>query len=81
MSMDFDNELELLIDAWCERRQLTLLSVVLRTYPRVSGLTDEWAELVSALKTIRLQHSGLLAPGELDKIVALQHCGEAMVHR
>ena len=79
--MDFDNELALLIDAWCERRQLTLLSVILRTYPRVSGHTDEWAEVVGALKTIRVQHSGLLAPGELEKIVALQHHGEAIVHR
>ena len=80
MSLNFDNELALLIDAWCQRRELTLLSVILRTYPRISGLTDEWAELVGALKTIRVQHSGLLTPGELEKVVALQHHAEAVLH-
>jgi hypothetical protein len=79
--MDFDKELGMLVDAWCERRQLKLLSIILQSYPRVSGLTDEWAELANGLKSIRMRHANLLVEGELDKVVALQHFAEAIVYR
>ncbi len=78
---DFDQELGSLIDAWCERRQLTLLRVILGAYPRVSGLTDEWESLAHALKTIRVRHSSLLQPGELDRVVNLLHLAEGVVYR
>ncbi len=81
MSFDFDKELSSLIDGWCERRELNLLSIILRAYPRVSGLTDEWAALAHALKTIRMQHPNLLAVGELDTVVKLQHFAESVVYR
>ncbi|MFP5415245.1 MAG: hypothetical protein ACLGG1_09585, partial [Gammaproteobacteria bacterium] len=70
---DFDTELGVLVDAWCERRQLKLLRTILAVYPRVSGLTDEWGDLVKALKTIRVQYSSLLAPGEIDRVIELLH--------
>ena len=78
---DFDNELGALVDAWCERRQLKLLRTILAAYPRVSGLTDEWGDLVEALKIIRVQHSSLLAPGEIDSVVELLHIAESVVYR
>ncbi len=69
----------LLIDAWCERRQLKLLRTILTAYPIVSGLTDEWGDLATALKTIRMQHSSLLAPEEIDRVVELLHIAEGVV--
>jgi hypothetical protein len=78
---DFDKELGKLIDAWCERRELRLLRTILPVYPRVSGLTDEWGDLVSALKTIRAQHKGLLVNGETDRVVELLHIAESVVYR
>jgi hypothetical protein len=80
-SQDFDKELGLLIDAWCERRQLKLLRTILAAYPRVSGLTDDWGDLVAALKTIRIQHSSHLAPGEIDRVIELLHIAEGVVYR
>lgn len=77
---DFDSDLDSLVDAWCERRQLKPLSIILRVYPRVSGLTDEWAELASALKTIRVQHSNLLESDELNKVVELQQFAENVIY-
>lgn len=78
---DFDQELRELVDAWCERRQLKLLRIILAAYPRVSGLTDEWGDLVKALKTIRAQYSADLANGELDRIIKLLHVAESVIYR
>lgn len=77
----FDRELAALIDVWCERRELILLRMILPSYPRLSGLTDEWGELAAALKTIRVQHPNLLVDGELDRVVNLLHIAEAIVYR
>ena len=78
---DFDKELGVLVDAWCGRCQLKLLRIILGSYPRVSGLTDEWEDLAKALKTIRVQHPSILMPGEIDRIVELQHIAESVVYR
>lgn len=76
---NFDSDMADLVDAWCERRQLKLLSIILRIYPRVSGLTDEWGEIASALKTIRSQHSNLLKFDELNKVIDLQQYAESLL--
>jgi hypothetical protein len=76
----FDSDMADLVDAWCERRQLKLLSIILRVYPRVSGLTDEWAEIASALKTIRSQHLNQLEVDELNKVTDLQQYAESLLH-
>lgn len=78
---DFDKELGVLIDAWCERRELALLRTILLAYPRVSGLTDEWADLATALKTIRAQYQQSLVNDELDRVIDLLHIAEAIVYR
>lgn len=78
---DFDKELGALIDSWCERRELRLLRTLLPAYPRVSGLTDEWGHLATALKTIRAQHQKSLVNDELDRVIELLHIAEAIVYR
>jgi Ser/Thr protein kinase RdoA (MazF antagonist) len=80
-AIDFDGALATLIDAWCERRELKLLRIILGAYPRVSGLTDEWAELAKALKTIRAQHSSLLKTAEFETVVELLHIAEGIAYR
>jgi hypothetical protein len=42
-----------LVDAWCERRNLTLLKYILKGYPLSSGLTDDWANLLESLENVR----------------------------
>ena len=81
MNLTFDQELASLIDGWCERRQLPLLAIILPAYPRVSGLTDEWAELSAALKTIRVRYARLLTPEEAEQVARLQILAESIVHR
>ncbi len=78
---EFDSDLGSLVDVWCDRRQLTLLSIILRAYPRVSSLTDEWAELASALKTIRTKHMNLLESDELNKVIELQQFAEGVLYK
>ncbi len=70
-----------LIDIWCERRALDPLRIVLPHSVLVSGLTDEWADLAGALKTVRVQHFASLQPDEVDRVVELQHLVEALVYR
>jgi hypothetical protein len=77
---EFHGELKSLVDAWCDRRDLTLLRVILSGYPMVTGLTDEVGELARALKTIRAQHKTLLIAGELDRVIAVQQFAESLVH-
>jgi len=76
-----DTLLSQLIDCWCERRALRPLGTILSCYPRVSGLTDEWALLATSLKTIRFQFANDLEPSELDRVVELQHFAESAVYR
>ena len=80
-AIDPDKALSQLIDAWCERRALDPLRIILNCYPRVSGLTDEWAALAKGLKTIRVRHGDKLAPQELETVITLQHLADSVVYR
>ncbi len=42
-----------LIDAWCERRELAPLARLLPAWTGNNGLTDGWAEVWEALRTVR----------------------------
>jgi len=57
LRMNITNEIrqriDRLIDGWCERRALKPLRFILRSYPRCSGLTDEWGALLESLKDIK----------------------------
>jgi hypothetical protein len=50
---DIFSKIDKLDDDWCERRALKPLRFILRSYPLCSGLTDEWGELLDALKDIK----------------------------
>ena len=78
----FQDEMASLIDALCERRALDPLRVLLPHYPMHNGLTDEWAGLAAALKTVRIQHRAVLPEVEMNRVVTLQHAAEsALEHR
>jgi len=70
-----------LIDNWCARRALQPLREILSCYPRVSGLTDEWAALATCFKTIRVRFAKDLEPQELEQVIELQHLAESIVYR
>ena len=42
-----------LVNRWCDRRDLQSLRVILAAWPRVSGLTDDWGQLLEALRILR----------------------------
>lgn len=48
-----DEQVQELVDRWCDRRDLRSLRIILSGWPRVSGLTDEWAQLMEALRSLR----------------------------
>ena len=70
-----------LVNAWCDRRAIGPLRVILACYPLVNNLTDDWAAVASGLKTIRVQHARDLEPSEMDTVVRLQHLAESVVYR
>lgn len=78
---DTNSDLAALVNAWCDRRALGPLRVILGCYPVPTGLTDDWAILAQGLKTIRAQHGRDLEPNEMDAVVRLQHLAESVVHR
>lgn len=42
-----------LVDQWCERRDLRALARILPAYTANVGLTDSWAALLDALRTLQ----------------------------
>jgi hypothetical protein len=70
-----------LVDAWCERRALEPLRVILSCYPRVNGLTDEWDALAAAFKTVRVRFASQLPAQELEAVIGLQQLAESIVYR
>jgi hypothetical protein len=71
--------LERLIDAWCERRELRPLALLLPAYTSNAGLTDDWTRLMEALRDLRAR--GRLPEAEQAKIERLVPIVEAMVYR
>ena len=55
----FWRDMRVLVEAWCDRRCLYPLSIVLPAYVSFNGLTDGWGELLSALKRIDLSNASL----------------------
>ena len=47
--------LSLLVDAWCERRDLHALARVLPAYTRDCGVSDRWGHLLGALTALRAE--------------------------
>jgi len=80
-ALQFHEEMSELIDVLCERRALKPLRVLLPHYPMPNGLTDAWADLAGALKTVRVQHSNDLSERELNSVISLQHAAENALDR
>jgi len=57
-----------LIDSWCEKRKLCALRFILQSWPFCTGLTDEWGELLTSLKSIRAMCIEDITEEELQKI-------------
>jgi hypothetical protein len=74
-----DEQINELVDRWCDRRDLWALRRILSGWPRVSGLTDEWAQLMEALRS--LQEDRRLPPDELATIERVLVDVERIVYR
>jgi hypothetical protein len=64
-----------LTDAWCERRSLHALAILLPAYTSLNGLTDGWQDLLLALKRLNVAQSGIL-PSEHEVIANLMKAVE-----
>ena len=53
-----------LVDAWCERRELTPLRILLPAWPMPMGLTDDWNALRDALRHVRAMAQESLTEAE-----------------
>jgi hypothetical protein len=60
-------EIDGLVRAWCDRRELAALREILGGWPLCSGLTDEWDELAISLKRIAAIRSLPMAEREAAK--------------
>jgi hypothetical protein len=70
-----------LIDAWCDRRCLSALLLVLPGYFGLNGLTDGWAGLYEALRNVRAFSRDDLPPDELELVNELIRATEKVVYR
>jgi hypothetical protein len=64
----FFDVLKALVDSWCERRCLQPLARVLGPYVAFYGLTDDWAELQNALKSVRALDRDILPEAEFNSV-------------
>jgi hypothetical protein len=69
-SETFFETLASLIDAWCDRRALNPLRLILPAYPMASGLTDSWEILLQALYDIRAFCRESLPEAEMQQVEA-----------
>ena len=70
-----------LIDAWCERRALRPLAVVLGPYLAFDGMTDTWGNLLNALKLVSARYHMDISESELDSVKDLIRAAEPVVYR
>ena len=63
-NQEFMGAVKALIDQWCSERRIVLLAIILPKYLAFNGLTDGWAELRSALHSLRGQGPDSFTPSE-----------------
>ena len=74
-----DGPLSRLIEAWCDRRALGPLAVLLPAYLSNNGPTDGWADVMDALRRLRATRQlPAEEQAEVERLVALV---ERMVYR
>lgn len=69
-----------LVDAWCDRRALGPLRLILRGYPLDNALTDGWMELLQSLYDVRAS-CRTLPEAERGQLEACIVAVEQAVHR
>jgi len=63
-------KLDWLIDQWCERRALRPLKFILRAYPRPLILTDDFGEVMDALRDVKGLCREELTKEELTQVIS-----------
>lgn len=66
------SKIDFLVSAWCARKELVPLRHILNGSASINGLTDGWAGLLEALRTIRAQCRDRITQQELDALIELQ---------
>jgi hypothetical protein len=74
---DLFKTIDKLINSWCNRRCLGALRCILKGWPLISGLTDDWARLMTSLQDVQA-----FARNEIDnlELELIQKC-EAFTNR
>ena len=69
--MTLTERLDWLIDQWCERRELRPLQFLFRAYPGVLAHTDQFGDLLEALRDVKGLCRDKLKPEELTLVISL----------
>jgi hypothetical protein len=69
--MTLTQKLDWLIDQWCERRELRPLQFLLRAYPGALAHTDQFGEVLDALKDVKGLCKDKLHTEELTAVISL----------
>ena len=68
--MTLYQKLDWLIDAWCERRALRPLRFLLRAYPGALAHTDQFGDLLDALRDVKGLCRNELSQEELGHVIS-----------
>ena len=68
--MTLNQKLDWLIDQWCERRALHPLKLLLPTYPGVLAHTDQYGDLLAALRDVKGLCRDELSQEELNYVIS-----------
>ena len=68
--MTLIEKLDWLIDQWCERRAIRPLRSLLRAYPAVLVHTDQFGDLLDALRDVKKLCRNELTPEELGHVIS-----------
>lgn len=79
--MNLTAKLDWLIDQWCERRELRPLQFLFRAYPGVLVHTDQYGELLEALRDVKGLCRDKLRPDELTVVISLVNELEEFIQR
>ncbi|HEU0039386.1 MAG TPA: hypothetical protein VFR76_08940 [Verrucomicrobiae bacterium] len=69
--MTLTEKLDWLIDQWCERRELRPLQCLLRAYPGVLAHTDQFGEVLDALRDVKGLCREKLKAEEVTMVISL----------
>jgi hypothetical protein len=69
--MTLTEKLDWLIDQWCERREIRPLQFLFRAYPGVFAHTDQFGDLLDALRDVKGLCRDKLRPEELTLVISL----------